>query len=296
MPKIAVFGGTGYLASIIKSQNNCNKNKFIFFSRKKNIENYIDYSSIKKKINSFKKFDIIIHLIGPNQSRLKKNKLLIQKKNKITTDICDLCLLNNIKLIYISSMQVYNDYGKKSIVKNSKINLKNPYAKSHYDTENIIKKRFLNHKNMFSILRMGNVFGFKKYENLTEINNNIINSLCISAIRRKKIYVKNGFIQRSFIPSKIFINVINQTINKKIFENSIINICYKNLTLEEIAKMIQLRFKLIFNLKIDLLIEKIRKKKKIKTSSNRYFKLNPKKTKIYFEIDQIFKNLTSVFK
>ena len=149
---------------------------------------------------------------------------------------------------------------------------------------------------MFSILRMGNVFGFKKYENLTEINNNIINSLCISAIRRKKIYVKNGFIQRSFIPSKIFINVINQTINKKIFENSIINICYKNLTLEEIAKMIQLRFKLIFNLKIDLLIEKIRKKKKIKTSSNRHFKLNPKKTKIYFEIDQIFKNLTSVFK
>ena len=35
MPKIAVIGGTGYLASIIKNQNNSKKNKYFFFTRKK---------------------------------------------------------------------------------------------------------------------------------------------------------------------------------------------------------------------------------------------------------------------
>ena len=36
MTRIAVLGGTGYLASIIKNQNNEKRNKFVFFSRKKN--------------------------------------------------------------------------------------------------------------------------------------------------------------------------------------------------------------------------------------------------------------------
>jgi hypothetical protein len=31
MPKIAVFGGTGYLASLIKNQNNEKKNNYFFF-------------------------------------------------------------------------------------------------------------------------------------------------------------------------------------------------------------------------------------------------------------------------
>ena len=35
MPRIAVFGGTGYLASLIKNQNNIKKNHYIFFQEKK---------------------------------------------------------------------------------------------------------------------------------------------------------------------------------------------------------------------------------------------------------------------
>ena len=40
MTKIAVFGGTGYLASLIKNQNNLKKNRYIFFSRKKSSKNF----------------------------------------------------------------------------------------------------------------------------------------------------------------------------------------------------------------------------------------------------------------
>ena len=71
MPKIAVFGGTGYLASILKNQNNVKKNKYHFFSRKKKSKEYFNIFDSKKIL---KKFDYAIHLIGPNQNKLLKKK------------------------------------------------------------------------------------------------------------------------------------------------------------------------------------------------------------------------------
>ena len=59
MPRIAVFGGTGYLASLIKNQNNIKKNQYIFFSRKKNSKNYINYSTLNKNLDIFKNFDFV---------------------------------------------------------------------------------------------------------------------------------------------------------------------------------------------------------------------------------------------
>lgn len=296
MAKIAVFGGTGYLASLIKNQNNFKKNKYFFFSRKKNAKNFFDYKFTKKNLKNLKKFEYIVHLIGPNQNQLLKNINLIKKKNQITSNICDLCLINNIKLIYISSMQIYKDYGKNNISINSKINLKNSYSKAHYESERIIIKKFLNHKNMFTILRIGNVFGFKKYENLREINNNIIHSLCVSALKKNKIIINNGSVQRTFVPSKIFMQALNFIITKKFFKNSIINISYKSLNLRDTAKLIQERCKFIFNLKIDTVIKKFRPKKKILIHSNQNFKFSPDNKKIYFEIDQILKNINKIIK
>ena len=200
MPRIAVFGGTGYLASLIKNQNNDKKNKYIFFSRKKNARNYINYLSLKKNYNNFKNYEFAIHLIGPNNNQVDKKKYLIKNKNQITTNICDLCLANNIKLIYISSLQIYRDYGKKNLSINSRINIKNSYSKSHYNSEKIIKSKFLNHKNMFTILRVGNVFGFKKKNKTLEVSNyNLIHSLCISALKKKKILINNESVKRKFI-------------------------------------------------------------------------------------------------
>ena len=186
MPRIAVIGGTGYLASLIKNQNSIKKNKYTFFSRKKSTKNYINFLLLKKNLDILKNFDFIIHLAGPNQDQLKRNRKLIEKKNEITSMICDVCLAHNIKLIYISSMQVYKNYGKKNISINSKLNLKNSYSKSHYDSDKIILNKFSNYKNMFTILRMGNVFGFTKYNNSKNIDNNLIHSLCNIALKKKK--------------------------------------------------------------------------------------------------------------
>ena len=289
MTKIAILGGTGYLASLIKDQNNIKTNKYSFFSRKKNSKNYINKFLFKKNLNILKNFDIIIHLAGPNEKQLKKNNNLIKEKNHFTSSICDLCLAYNIKLIYISSLQIYKNYGKSNLSVSSKINLKNIYAKTHHESEKIIIAKFLNHKNMYSILRMGNVFGFKKYNKQKKIDNNLIHSFCFSAIKKKEILLKNGHIQRTFIPSQIFVEVINLIIKKNFFKNSIENIFYKNFNIKDIAKVIQKRLKFLFNFIIKVKIRKFIYQKKFKIYPNYNFKLNLDDNKIYFEIDQILK-------
>lgn len=295
MPRIAVFGGTGYLASLIKNQNNVKKNEYIFFSRKKNSLNHINYSLLKKNFDDFKNFDFVLHLAGPNHDQIKKNKNLIEKKNQTTSIICDLCIFHNIKLIYVSSMQIYKNYGKINLSINSKINLKNFYSKSHFESEKIIKSKFSNYKGMFTILRIGNIFGFKKFEKLSKIKNNLIHDLSILALKKKRIVVNNGSIQRTFIPSQIFVDVINSIIKKKFIKNSILNIIYKNFRLKSIAQIIQKRCKLAINLKVDVEIKKFNKKNIFKIYSNKNFKSVSNNKIFLFEIDQILKNLNRYF-
>jgi nucleoside-diphosphate-sugar epimerase len=286
--KIAVIGGTGYLASIIKNQDKNDSCKYTFFSRDKNSKNYINYLK-SKKINRLKNFDCIIHLAGPSQNELKKNKNLIIKKSLLTSKICDLCTSYNIKLIYISSLQVYKDYGKKNLSINSKIHLINPYSESHYESEKIILSKFLNYEKKFIILRMGNVFGFNKYNSKRDIDTNLIHSLCFDAFKKKTILINNGSIQRSFIPSQIFVYIINSIIKKNLFNNSIENVPYKNLHLKEVALIIQKRIKSLFKFNIKVKIEKFVYKKKYKINSNKNLKFNINNKLIYFEMDQVLK-------
>ena len=69
----------------------------------------------------------------------------------------------------------------------------------------IIFKKFLNHKKKFIILRMGNVFGFNAYNNLKQIKDNLIHSLCISAKFKNKILIKMVlFREHLFHPKYLF--------------------------------------------------------------------------------------------
>lgn len=288
-PRVAVLGGNGYLASLLKNDKNLRSKKYIFFSRKQNSKNYINNKLLNKKKSIFKNFEYIIHLAGPSQNKLKINKNLIKKKLLLTESICDICLTYNIKLIYISSLQVYKDYGNSNINIRSKINFKNSYAKSHYESEQIILKKFLNNKKMFTILRMGNIFGLKKNNNFNHISDNLIHNLCNIALQKKKIYIRKGSIQRNFIPSEIFIQVINKIINKNLFENSIKNIYYKYFSLKDIAQIIKNRILFLLKLNVEIKIKNFKHKKKIQTYHHQNFKFYTDIKKIYFEIDEILK-------
>ena len=294
MPRIAIFGGTGYLSSLIRNQNNIKKNNYTFFSRKKNSKNYINFVAYKKNVNILKNYDFIIHLAGPNQIQLKSNKTLLKKKNQITSRICDLCLANNIKLIYLSTMQVYKNYGLNNISINSKVNFNNVYSKLHLESEKIIFKKFLNYKEMFTVLRMGNVFGLKKCNSIKDVRSNLIHNLCLKAFKKKNILINNGSIQRTFVPSQIFVKVINLIIKKNLFNNSIENISYKNLNLKEIANIIQKRINILFKFNVKVIIKKFKYKKVFNICSGKYFKFNLNDKKIYFEIDQILKCIKKI--
>ena len=50
MAKIAVLGGTGYLASLIKNQNICKKKINIFFFSRKRIQKIFLITNLLKKI------------------------------------------------------------------------------------------------------------------------------------------------------------------------------------------------------------------------------------------------------
>ena len=187
---------------------------------------------------------------------------------------------------------MYSDYGKKNLSTGSRINLKNSYSKSHYDSEKIIKTKFLNHKNMFTILRVGNVFGFKKKNKRLGVSmNNLIHSLCILALKKKKILIKNGSIQRTFIPSQIFVQTINLIIKKKFIKNSVINISYKSFNLKNIAQLIAKRFNFLFNLNLDIQIKNFIKKNIFLIYCNQNLKVSYNKNIFFFEIDRILKNL-----
>ena len=101
--------------------------------------------------------------------------------------------------------------------------------------------------------------------------------------------VWSGFIQRNFIPSKIFVQVINLIIKKNLFNNSIENIYYKNLNLKQVAYIIKKRLNLLFKLNIKIKIENFKTKKLFKVNTNKEFKFYSTNKKIYFEIDQILK-------
>jgi nucleoside-diphosphate-sugar epimerase len=236
----------------------------------------------------------LIHLAGPNQDQLNKNNNLLKQKIRLTSNICDLCLSNNIKLIYMSSLQVYKDYGKNNLNLNSKKNFKNLYSRQHIESEKIILSKFLKNKKMFTILRMGNVFGFKKFDKRLNLNDNLIHNLCNSAIQKKEIFLKNTSIQRTLIPSQLFIHIINLIIKKNFFNNNIENIFYKNFTLKAISKIIQKRLKFLFKINIKIKAKKPLDKKRLKNSLNSNFKFNFDNKKFLFEIDRILKYIKKI--
>ena len=105
MPRIAIFGGTGYLSSLIRNQNNIKKNNYTFFSRKKNSKNYINFAAYKKK-NEYKEAKInvekieiknfISKWITDEGSRIIYNNKITESK---FSNILDLIYKKNLSLV-----------------------------------------------------------------------------------------------------------------------------------------------------------------------------------------------------
>ena len=289
--KIAVIGGNGYLASILKDYKS-KKYNFIFFSQQSSTDTQkINFTSFKNLNEQLKNFKYIIHLVGMNKINASntKNKSLNIKKN-VTEKICKICKRNKIKLIYISSIQIYKNFEKlKKIQTRCLIDKKNAYSKSHALAEDIIINHFNNDKNNFIIVRLANVFGHRR--SMKKINNeNIVNNFCYNALKKGIIYLKKPSLCRNFIPSRVFINLITKILSAKNLNNNVTNFGYKTYDLKKISEIISKRFMYIFKFKIKIKYKKYNKQEVFKIENNKY-KMTFNKTIFYKEIDQTLKSL-----
>ena len=87
--------------------------------------------------------------------------------------------------------------------------------------------------------------------------------------KEKNILINNGSIQRTIIPSQIFLHIISSIIKRNLFNNSIENV-YKNLTLKEIAYLIKKRLNLLFKFDTRVIIKKFNNKKIFKIYSKKF--------------------------
>jgi nucleoside-diphosphate-sugar epimerase len=218
--KILILGGTGYLGEgfqrILKKFNNQvlivgNKN-----IKKKRSKNHFFYKKIDltnlKKLKTFTKenYDIIFYCAtiadSKNQNTKDNQKINFILNNQTLRFFLNLACKKKIKLIYLSSVRVFNHTNKK-LFENNKIkysSLKNPsYVNCKINGEALCKQ-FMNKfkNNNIHIVRLGHIFGDVGFFS----RGRIINDFIIQAINEKKITIIeeiNSFKNFSYIDNVI---------------------------------------------------------------------------------------------
>ena len=274
-----LFIGNSYVASYLKKDVNKNFNIYIL-SRKKFF--------LRKKI---KNIDVLIHSVGMNlYMSLKNRRKAILIKKKTTERIIKFSKLNHItKIIYLSSALVYskNLFGR--INEKTRLENRHPYAQAHLAAENMLIKNNNKHIKII-IIRLSNLFGInnkkKKSQFIYSINNFIK-----QAKSEKKIIVKNNHIIRDFIPMNYFIKMLTKliAINNKI---QIINLGYRSYRLIDMAKLVAMRCKKLFNYSPAIIISNnFKNNQKFLSYESLFLKQNTKSDLIIKEIDSSLKFL-----
>ena len=271
---IVVAGVSGFLGGRIKKY--FIEKKYKVFDYKKNFPNQID---------------LLINVAGPDSQYCCKNpkKSILQRK-KINQKILKIIKNKQVKkYFYISTIHVYKK--KNFITEDSRLNLVNPYAKSHIFSEKFILRNFLNLCEI-KILRVANCFGYPvtlKSKSWGLAINNIVKNIFL----KKKIIIKSEEdFYRDYIGVGYLLSVINNLLLKK-NNNVIFNVSSENSrsilkVAKEIKKIYENFFKKKINIKKKFLRKEIKNKiiskllnKKIKLSCDKFYKRDLKELILY---------------
>ena len=248
--KLFIYGGTGYLGSSLICGLGL-KHYFYVTTRgnyKSSNKNLIilNQEKDKDKITKYlRKADLIIIANGPSNKDSKKelSNYLRYLNNEI--DLILKCKRKKTKIVYFSTIHVYENMNKKKAKTNDFLISKSHYAIRNIMSENLILNK-LNFQNV-NILRLSNVFGIHK--KMTKFNKNLfmlaVNQFCLDAINERKIIVKSNkkelrnyvsindfveFIRIGFIEKKYnFKPIINYASDHVISLNDLINTIKKEL-------------------------------------------------------------------
>ena len=199
---IVIFGTKGYLSNSILFDKN-KKIKIQLLSKQKLTQ--------KKKIK--RKIDLIVHTLGPNKYEVSKNPTQnLIDKIKITQKIIDFAKKNSVKkIIYISSINIYQKNSKK-------LNFKNAYSKAHIEAETILKKNSSANLKIM-ILRISHLFGIRDTVSSKGKFLSLGNNFIKHAVEKKIFIVKKPNTSLYILPINYLISKIFKIITfKKNFE------------------------------------------------------------------------------
>ena len=262
-----LLGGAGQIGKLLISNLNTNNNLFLLDKKspkKYKLKNFkfIKYDLLKSKsLNKIpKNIDVALFLVGhvggPDSLEIKNLNKYIDYNCETLIRFLKSAKKNKIKkIIFTSTEHVYGDDAKKTYNTNIlEPNPKNYYGVSKLFSEKILYNFYKENLTNIDILRIPRVvFGD---------SNNLISSMIISAITKKKITINNTRAKFNFIYSDDLLKVFEACLNQNTKGFRILNIFNnsKPMSIRSIAKLIQT--KLDKNLKI------IFTKKKLKTEHN----------------------------
>ena len=177
MNNIVIFGGTGFIGkSLVKKiSNDKNKLKIMIHSKEKKNK----YKKFRGDILNKKSFedqivdnDVIINLIGQYNNNILN---FIELNMKGGINLLESCIKKkNIKIILISSVNVYQENLKKPSKETDNPVPKTTYGKIKLLTEELYKIYSDKYNLDVTILRLGNIYGYDKKDGVIS---NILKSI-----------------------------------------------------------------------------------------------------------------------
>ena len=237
--KILFYGGTGYLgSSIISSIKSDHEIKIITRKnlKKKKSKNIVflnQFNDKKKILKEIVNADLFIFSNGPSFRNSKKELYQYISFFQEEIDLIKSNKIKNSKIIYFSTIHVYENNTLKKPNYASLNNSKSHYAIRNRICENILLQKFIKHKNELQILRLANIFGVAKNYKLKLTNqmfNLAINQFCLKSIKGETIHLYSSKKEkRNYVSINDFIHFfIESFINRKIKFPPIINYASNN--------------------------------------------------------------------
>ena len=308
---IIIYGGTGYLGTALSCALK-DITLISIISRKTskinpNLESVeiLNYKKNRKKINKkIRNADLIIFSNGPSYKDSKKKLFSFVSFLNEEIKIINKFRKKKTRIIYFSSIHVYENYNNSKSLTNSLLNSRSYYSIRNMVCEKLIIKNFNQNGVQAVVIRIANIFGIpnnvKKYSK--SMNKLAINVFCNKIIKNQKIQIKSNYLEkRNYVSVNDFIDFIKTSfIEKKINLSSIINYTSKKqVNMRQLVNVLKIQSK-----KLNLRNPKINFQNRVKKTNINYnfdtrelikFRIQPK-IKFETEIYNSLKKLNSLNK
>jgi UDP-glucose 4-epimerase len=253
MNKILITGGFGYLGGRLGQYLLESGYEVFLASRKNNIDapewlrkaivKHVDWDDDRSLDQICTDIDVVIHAAGMNSKDCADDPIKALLFNGVSTsNLITSAIKKKVKkFIYLSTAHVYSSPLVGVITEDSQTYNKHPYATSHMAGETALIAADQRKEIDGIILRLSNVFGAPVHRNV-DCWMLLVNDLCRQVAVSGKMELNSSGLQvRNFVSMTDFCRVVDYLINfnNKQPEASVLNVGGENLTVIEMASLIQ---------------------------------------------------------